>query len=191
MQQGLRDFRAPGVSGAAHGITHGARITMRSVCSALVCALSPAMFCAPPSFAHPLAVAGSTVKATFDDTGEYQVHCLRTGWVLVGKLGDKPNTVTGRSGADRLGAWREVEARTGAEVATIRVYEKTPVVLFRDERTAAGTNVHVFPDFETLPAGLMELSYGVNTFAEHELGRLGAQGPWVLFDKERRVMVLA
>ena len=157
----------------------------------LLSAFAVAMLCAPPSFARPLAVANAVVKATFSDTGEYRVHCLRRGWDLLGKLTDKPEAVTIRSGVDRLGAWRELQARTGAEVAAIRVYENEPVVLFRDERNAAGANVHVFPTFQALPAGLMQLGYGVNTFAKYEFGSLGAEGPWVLFDGARRTMVLA
>src|SRR5690348_18070626 len=127
------------------------------------------MFCtSSPSFARTVAVENPVAKATFSDTGEYRVHCLGSRWILDGKLGDKPNAVTSRSGADRLGAWREVEARTRAEVAAIRVYASAPVVLFRDERIGAGRNLHVFPDFDTLPAGLMELSYGVNTFGRYQ-----------------------
>ena len=119
------------------------------------------------------------------------MYCPGTRWTLHGKLDAKPDVVTTRSGEDVLGAWKEVAARTGAEVAAIRVYENEPVVLFRDERTQAGRNVHVFPTFDALPAGLMELSYAVDTFARYEFGSLGAQGPWVLFDKQRRAMVLA
>jgi hypothetical protein len=146
---------------------------------------------APLSFAHALAVEGRAAKATFSDTGEYRVHCLGAGWILVGTLSDKPEAVSRTSGIDRLGAWREVQARTRAEIAAIRVYENEPVVLFRDQRTEAGANLHVFPAFQRLPAGLMELGYGVNTFARYQFGRLGGQGPWVLFDKKRRTMVLA
>ena len=163
----------------------------KSISVAAVRASVMAMLITVPALARSLAVDSPAAKVTFSEAGDYRVACLETGWVLHGTLSDKPSAVTGRSGADRLGAWREVEARTHGEVAAIRVYENEPVVLFRDQRTGAGRNNHVFPDFETLPYGLMELSYGVDTFAKHEFGRLGAQGPWVLFDRERRAMVLA
>lgn len=156
-----------------------------------VAVFSAAMVSAAPAFARSLTVGNPVAKVSFSDTGEYAVYCRGARWRLLGKLGDRPDSVTGRSGAGRLGAWREVEARTHAEVAAIRVYENEPVVLFRDERIHAGRNLHVFPDFETLPAGLMELSYKVDTFAKYEFGALGAEGPWVLFDKARRAMVLA
>jgi hypothetical protein len=166
-------------------------IGVRSVSSVTLWAFAMAMFCTPPLFARSLAVASHVVKATFSDTGEYRVYCLETRWSLYGKLGEKPDAVTSRWGMDSLGLWREVAARTRTDVAAIRVYENEPVVLFRDQRTEAGANRQLFPDFESLPAGLMELSYGVDTFAKYEFGSLGAQGPWVLFDKGRRTMVLA
>ncbi|MGH8317724.1 MAG: hypothetical protein ACREUL_07060 [Steroidobacteraceae bacterium] len=156
-----------------------------------VSALTVALVCAPPAFAHSLTVASSVVQAGFDDTGAYRVRCINTRWSLQGKLGERPSLITRRSGADELGRWREVDARTGVEVAAIRVYENQAVVLFRDERIEAGRNAHVFPSFEALPSGLMKLSYDVTTFAPYEFGSLGAEGPWVLFDQERRTMVLA
>jgi hypothetical protein len=159
--------------------------------ASVVAAFAASILLSPPSYSSPRSVENFAVKATFSDTGEYGVRDTATGWTLAGKLDERPGSVTATSGKDRLGAWREVDARTAGEVAAIRVYERKPVVLFRDQRLRAGANLHVFPDFEALPAGLMELSYGVTTFAKYELGSLGAQGPWVLFDNDRRTMVLA
>ncbi|MHB8815831.1 MAG: hypothetical protein ACYDAE_21575 [Steroidobacteraceae bacterium] len=163
----------------------------RPLSSVLVSTFVVAALHTPPLLARSLTVGSSVVEAVFSDTGEYRLDCLGTRWTLHGKLSDKPDAVTSRSGADTLGAWKEVRAHTGAEVAVIRVYENEPVVLFRDERTKAGKNLRVFPTFDALPAVLMELSYGVDTFAKYEFGSLGAEGPWVLFDKSRRTMVLA
>jgi hypothetical protein len=163
----------------------------RALSSVLVSTFTVAALYTPPLFARSLAVESSVVEAIFSDTGEYRLDCLGTRWTLHGKLSDKPDAITSRSGADTLGAWKEVQAHTGAEIAVIRVYENEPVVLFRDERTKAARNRQVFPTFDALPGGLMELSYGVNTFAKYEFGSLGAEGPWVLFDKRRRAMVLA
>lgn len=157
----------------------------------IVPVLAAALCGTSPLFARSLAVGVPGMTATFTDAGEYRVYCPETGWSLQGKLADKPEAVTGSSGADRLGAWREVAARTRAEITAIRVYEQEPVILFRETRVESGRNLDVFPDFRALPAGLMEFSYGVNTFAKYQFGRLGAEGPWVLFDKKLRTMVLA
>jgi hypothetical protein len=144
-----------------------------------------------PAFAHATAVTSPIVEARFDDSGAYQVRARGTHWSLVGRLSDKPHAITRSSGADALGPWREIAARTELEIAAIRVYEHRPVVLFRDQRIQPARNDHVFPTFEGLPPGLEKLGYRVDTFAPYEFGSLGAEGPWVLFDKKRRTMVLA
>ena len=154
-------------------------------------AVAVAMLGASPAFARALAVESPVVKAAFDDSGTYRIRCRHTRWSLNGRLSEKPTRITRRSGADRLGPWREVDARTGLEVAAIRVYESHPVVVFRDQRLRAGGNAQVFPTFEALPSRLMKLGYRVDTFAPYEFGRLGAEGPWVLFDRKRQTMVLA
>ena len=163
----------------------------RSVSSAAVWILVLAALCAPRSFARTLTIESPVAKAEFSDSGEYRVHCLESGWALRGALSERPEAVRSSSGVDRLGAWREVQAWMRGEVEAIRVYEDEPVILFRDRRTAAGDDRRVFPDFEALPRRLMALSYGVNTFAKYQFGRLGAEGPWLLFDAAGRTMVVA
>ena len=165
-------------------------IRARSV-SRVIPAVFTAVFCTTPAFARTLSVENGVARATFVDGGEYRLYSLDAQWVLDGELSERPTSMTSRSGADALGAWQEVDARTGTEIAAMRVYRDEPVVLFRDERTRASENKHVFPDFHALPPGLMELGYGVSTFARYQFGSLGAQGPWVLFDKGRKTMVLS
>jgi hypothetical protein len=150
-----------------------------------------AMLASSPQLARAATVTSPTVEAGFNEAGVYQVRCRATHWSLLGKLTGKPSSITRSAGADGLGPWREVAARTDLEIAAIRVYEHRPVVVFRDERLRAGRNGRVFPSFKSLPPGLEKLGYRVDTFAPHEFGHLGAEGPWVLFDKERRTMVLA
>jgi hypothetical protein len=154
-------------------------------------ALLLAMLAASTGLARAATVTSPTVEAGFDEAGVYQVRSRASHWLLLGKLTGKPSSIARSSGADVLGPWREVEAKTDLEIAAIRVYEHRPVVVFRDERLRAGSNDAVFPNFESLPPGLEKLGYRVDTFAPHEFGTLGAEGPWVLFDKERRTMVLA
>ncbi|HTV06797.1 MAG TPA: hypothetical protein VME86_15620 [Acidobacteriaceae bacterium] len=144
-----------------------------------------------PAFAQTVSAENGVAKATFDSTGAYAVTCKGTEWVLRGALSEKPERVTRRSGTDALGAWQEVDARTQTELAGIRVYVGQPVVLFRDKRLAAGKNAGVFPVFKALPAGLMKFSYAVDTFAKFEFGKLGSEGPWVLYDKKGQTMVLS
>jgi hypothetical protein len=144
-----------------------------------------------PAFARSSSVSNGVVQVGFNKLGEYQVSVKGTKWVLDGKLDAKPESITRKHGVDSLGAWQEVDAKTDTQVAGIRVYENAPVVLFRDRRLKAGRNEDVFPVFETLPPGLMKFSYGVNTFAKYEFGRLGGEGPWVLFDRRGETMVMS
>ena len=162
---------------------------MAGVCGAVCAALL--MVCAMPAAAQAVKVENSAAQVSFARSGEYQVKSRETRWVLVGKLGAKPESIRRKSGSDGLGAWQEVDARTKAEVAAIRVYEDAPVVLFREKRLTEGKNKDVFPVFAALPAGLMEFSYGVRTFAPYEFGQLGGEGPWVLFDRHQQTMVLS
>jgi hypothetical protein len=141
--------------------------------------------------ARPVSVKNATVTVTFSTKGAYEVVCKGTQWVLRGALNEKPVKVTRKSGTDALGAWREVDARTGTQVASIRVYDGRPVVLFKEKRLADGKNADVFPVFKALPAGLMRFSYAVNTFAKFEFGKLGGEGPWVLYDAKGQTMVLS
>lgn len=141
--------------------------------------------------ARTVTAENAVARATFDSAGGYAVACKGTQWVLRGTLGEKPERVSRRSGTDALGAWHEVDARTATELAGIRVYDGQPVVLFRVKRLAAGTNADVFPVFQALPAGLMRFSYAVNTFAKFEFGKLGGEGPWVLYDAKGQTMVLS
>ncbi|MFZ0662999.1 MAG: hypothetical protein WAM66_09930 [Acidobacteriaceae bacterium] len=150
-----------------------------------------ATLCALPAFARSVAIKNNTVAVTFRSDGTYLVRARGTGWVLTGSLEEKPDSLTRKSGTDGLGAWREVDVRTRTQVAAIRVYADSPVILFRETRLAAGKNMDIFPKFQALPAGLMEFSYGVNTFAKFEFGKLGGEGPWVLYNRKRQTMVLS
>jgi hypothetical protein len=157
----------------------------------LACSIVAVAALAPPAFAQARAVDNRVASAEFRDSGGYRVRCRDTGWTLAGKLEEPPDAIDVRSGIDKLGPWKEVSARTRAEVATIRVYDHEPVVLFEERRIVPGLNVGIFPTFAALPPKLMKLGYGVNTFARHEFGQLGAEGPWVLFDEARNTMVLS
>jgi hypothetical protein len=150
-----------------------------------------AMVAVTPALARTVTVESRVARAAFMPGGEYQVRCRETKWVLDGKLNEKPVSIHRRRGTDALGAWQEVDARTKAQVAEIRVYTDAPVVLFRDKQLKAGGNRDIFPVFEALPAGLMKFSYKVDNFATYEFGHLGKQGPWVLFDRYRNAMVMS
>ena len=153
--------------------------------------VAAAVLSALPAAARTVTAQNAEVHASFSSNGTYQLHCLQTHWDLQGSLPVNPAALAVKSGSDALGAWTEVDATTSNRVAIIRVYQQQPVVLFLDRRTHSAPNRHPFPQFAALPPGLEQFSYGVNTFAHYQFGKLGAQGPWVLFDARRNAMVLS
>ncbi len=150
-----------------------------------------AALAAMPALARTVNAQNATLHASFSSDGTYQIHCIQTGWDLQGTLPENPTALAAKSGSDALGAWAEVDAATPGRVAIIRVYQQQPIVLFLDRRTQPAPNRHPFPQFAALPPGLEEFSYGVNTFAHYQFGKLGAQGPWVLFNAKHDTMVLS
>lgn len=52
----------------------------------------------------------------------------------------------------------------GARTAAIRLYCDLSTVLFLDEHKGSDVNTAPFPDFETLPQGLMRSGYAVDNF---------------------------
>ena len=143
------------------------------VCAVLAIALAASTL---PAFAQTVRAENSVVRVAFMQDGGYQIRARGTRWTLNGKLNSKPESITRKEGTDKLGAWEEVDARTATQVAGIRVYEDAPVVLFRDTRLKAVKNRNGFPEFERLPAGVMEVSYGLNPVAKDGFGEVGGGG---------------
>ena len=146
-----------------------------------------------PLYAQDQTLHNASVDVSFSQTGAYSVRDNATHWELKGSL---PGEVVGlrvTSGSDGLGAYRQINAvwNKGARTAAIRLYREHSLVLFLDQHKGVDANAAPFPDFEALPAGLMRLSYAVDNFATFEFGKLGAQGPWLLFDKNRNTMALS
>jgi hypothetical protein len=135
----------------------------------------------------------TTLRATFNSDGTYELDFLKLNWRLVGKLPQAPESVQSTPGNDAMGSYDAVSATylDGARTAQIRVYRTLSVAIFRDVWNSAGPNQHPFPVFDQLPAGLMKFSYQRKTFGTYEFGALGSEGPWSLFDKLGNAMILS
>lgn len=138
-------------------------------------------------------IRSATVEVSFSRAGAYSIANSATHWVLNGTLPGKTLSVSIVSGRDRLGAYRQINAvyDGGARTASIRLYRGQSTVLLIDAHKSAAPNEAPFPQFAALPSGLRRFSYAVATFAPFEFGKLGAQGPWLLFDESRNTMVLS
>ena len=145
------------------------------------------------SSASARTAANQALRATMQADGSYELDFLAAGWKLEGKLPGATGKVSESTGADRIGAFREISSSflNGARTAEIRVYETRPLALFRDEWKAAGANATPFPAFERLPESSSRFSFRQENFAPYEFGKLGPEGPWTLFDQQDRAMILS
>lgn len=165
--------------------------TVRMSACAMVVTAAGVLSCVSVAVAQPVSIHNEAVTASFSEDGTYRLQWHPTHWTLEGQLAKVPSNVVRESGSGRLGAWRELAARTSVGVAVIRVYENVPVVLFRMKYTKSVQNKGSFPRFRALPKDAMKFSYRVNAFAPYEFGHLGTEGPWVLFNRHRQTMVLS
>jgi hypothetical protein len=135
----------------------------------------------------------SVLEATIRRDGRYEVTFPSVGWRLEGKLPEGPTAVEKAHGKDAAGDYDAVLATylRGTRSAEIRVYQASPMVLFRDSWNLAGPNEQPFPTFGSLPAGLMKFSYQQKTFGIYKFGALGPEGPWSLFDTQGNVLLLS
>lgn len=155
--------------------------------------LLAASLLAPCLHAQQHSIQNAAIRVSFNSSGAYTITDTSTHWSLTGNLPEKPASIRVTSATDSLGAYKEIDARyqNGARTAAIRLYRNRAAVLFLDEHKAAAPNSQPFPQFTALPADLYRFSYAVKTFAPFEFGKLGSQGPWILFDSTRDTMVLS
>ncbi|MGH9641142.1 MAG: hypothetical protein ACRD3Q_01825, partial [Terriglobales bacterium] len=138
-------------------------------------------------------IRNDSLLANIQNDGLYRLQFPRTGWVLEGKLPQPIGHVVTRHASDEIGAFHEITVSflDGGRTASIRVYENLPVAMLIDTWDKAGANEDPFPTFQALPPDLMRFSYQRKTFGPYEFGALGAEGPWVLFDKQTNAIVLS
>lgn len=138
-------------------------------------------------------VKNDALQATMRLDGSYELDFLSTGWKLEGHLTTNPDDVRATSGTDKIGRYHQVAAssKDGSRTEEIRVYDSLPLVLFRDRRSTPGENIHPFPVFRRLPDGLLRLGFQRKNFGFYEFGKLGPEGPWLLFDKQNHAMVIS
>ena len=138
-------------------------------------------------------VKNSALQATMRLDGSYELDFFSTGWKLEGHLPGNPDDVRMTDGTDKIGHYHQVAAssRDGSRTDEIRVYDTLPLALFRDRRSTPGENIHPFPVFQHLPEGLLRLGFQRKNFGFYEFGKLGPEGPWLLFDKQNHSMVIS
>jgi hypothetical protein len=163
----------------------------------LLLATLGAVLCATQAFGqNPAAdqtVKNDALQATMRLDGSYELDFLSAGWKLEGHLPGTPADVRTTDGQDKIGQYHQVAAssKDGSRTDEIRVYDTLPLALFRDRRSTPSENMHPFPIFQRLPDGLLRLGFQRKNFGFYEFGKLGPEGPWLLFDKQNHSMVIS
>ena len=156
------------------------------------------LLAAPLATAAPFSVQGAAgLSATLDaGTGRYEIADASLGWVLAGRLADRPSEVTTDAGRDELGAYRELRFRwraPGVLLGSIRTYLDSRVVVLSVTTTQATPNDAAvrFPDFVETPAHLRHFSFRDSEFAPPVFALEETATPWLLFDDKGGAAILS
>jgi len=128
--------------------------------------------------------------------GSYSVVVKEPNWTLQGKLpGPATDIAVGRAkdpvGADQAISFTYTEAGHPVH-AVIRLYGDKGVIGFEQTYPEAMKETpSPFPDFTSLPQGLMPFSYGNTYFAPPMFQLQNVSTPWLLFDAADHAMVLS
>ena len=131
--------------------------------------------------------------------GSFAITSRNPAWTFAGKLNAPPIDLVTRSGRDRAGAFRAIEFKYrtsdgAARVATIRVYDERPVVLFELAFVTSGRTSESFPSISAYPRGLHQLSY-TGVFGGYSFRDRGtdepSDGPWVFFDDQANSFIFS
>jgi len=143
-----------------------------------------------------VAGADGIVLALDAAAGRYEVRSFRLHWVFAGSLGGAASNLQVHDGADRLGAFRELEfawPQPSSLKGSIRAYREHPLLLFTVTTTAAIADAAVmrFPRFTEFPGGLHGFSYATHEFAPPRFDLEQNGTPWLLYDERAHAAVLS
>ncbi|MFP5266031.1 MAG: hypothetical protein ACLGQU_01585 [Acidobacteriota bacterium] len=147
---------------------------------------------------QPPTSSGATLRSPglaigLASTGAYTLQYAPMHLALSGNLPGRTDAIRTASGADAVGAYKQIEAAyaNGSRTAVLRLYPARGAVLFLDKHRGADPNTAPFPSFSGVPAGLLRYSYRVASFSPIDFGKLDSQGPWVFFDPDRDTFILS
>jgi hypothetical protein len=129
-------------------------------------------------------------------SGRYEVRSGELNWTFTGQLGESASNLSIRNGEDVLGAYRELSFSWRRPVPLngwIRTYLSRPVVLFGilSKEPIFDAAAVLFPRFTQFPKDLHRFSYKNEVFAPRSFALEETGTPWLLFDDQRRAVVLS
>ncbi len=153
-----------------------------------------------PETAATISAPSTGIAVTVSPAGPYTITRRAPGaptWMFGGDIGHALTRIAVTSGADRIGAYKEITFRYragSARMAGIRAYAARPVVLFRVTYLENAANIAPFPTLTTYPRGLSYLSYS-GGFGHYQFDRGGrggaADSPRLLFDAHDDAAIFA
>jgi len=128
--------------------------------------------------------------------GAYSVRQTHPAWTFSGSIGQPLSNLKTAHGNDGLGSYREISFSSTDGTApmdgSIRLYEKTPAVIFSETcESATETPPKPFPSFDGVPHDLHVFSYQEKTFAPPRFAASDCSTPWLLFDDADDAMVIS
>jgi hypothetical protein len=130
-----------------------------------------------------------------DRDGAYSIREKHPAWTFKGAMGQPLTRLKTTSGADALGAYREISFAwtDGAPMSgSIRLYDQIPAAIFSEScETAAETPPAPFPCFSGIPQKLHVFSYQQKTFSPPRFAASDCSTPWLLFDDADDAMVVS
>ncbi|MGH7952184.1 MAG: hypothetical protein ACREFE_09730 [Limisphaerales bacterium] len=139
--------------------------------------------------------SASGISAQLENSGHYEIVYRQTHWKFAGEFGKPVMNAMADTGADRIGAYREIHFTSQAGVpvtGSIRVYDSLAMVLFTLTCDEAAEKLPImFPRFTSFPARLHHFSFENQAFAA-PVFRLETNGtPWLLFDDRANAALIS
>jgi hypothetical protein len=142
-----------------------------------------------------ITTSGAGIDLSVAEDGSFDVTARRPAWRFSGNIGSRAVDIGSRSGRDRAGDYHEVVFSyevpgLGARLGTIRVYDRRPVVLFKQVFLTAGQSSESFPTISSYPHQLHHLAF-TSVFGGYSFKHFSADGPWVFFDDAANTFIFS
>ncbi len=129
-------------------------------------------------------------------TGAYEITQKNPAWTFSGSIGEPLIKLKAGHGGDAIGDYQEISFDWTNDpppmMASIRVYDKNPIVMFSETcKKAMEMPPAPFPSFTTVPQDLHIFSYQQKNFAPPQFDASKTSTPWLLFDDAANAVIIS